>query len=498
MNKWINEKYQEVLKYLEKHKIIGNIIKFISLIAAIITITQFIKDWNVILDWIIRNFNKFCFRFLFLLFVCFHFLFLPKYFIDKIIKWLFRMVSLGITVYVILILQDYRKLYENKVLIVLAVLVALYSVIYYRLKKKKYLDILKSLEKVESIKQVGDNVQVIAQIETHTSDKNKKENLNHIAYFYSWYNEKMLKELKNYRVDDECIDYNRPSSRNGSFKFILRAIDEIVKEGYVWFVNLIEPKTWFQNTEWKEKYSKKILEHIIKNKNIDRGSVRRLHILKKSDYYDKALIKDINTMLFLEWIAGIESKLLLIEDNKITELPQEIGVEIEEQFFIDYALFCTSLDERYSKRRRFVSCSDVNPYFFKGSKLHVDQKNVKIYNILNNYSWSKFYENFLTFWNFDLYIEKENINNTHNKYYELLDFYQILNTSIRINNIDWRELAIFVKGEKQKFSKKSTEEVEKQMKEKFDNFVKKGKQVNNDKENIESNFNKNFKKFMLK
>lgn len=494
MKRYLSKKINELVKIIE-----SKIIKVITYLLFIITIpllSLLTIDWGDIWSFIRAKGSL-------LLIIMFHiicsslyfFIIIPKYIHDKVVKITLYITSLLLVAYMTIVLyRDYQANEEYRIFILIAIILITIICFIFIYRSRNINTILRSFFIVNDVKHVGENVKKIANIETKTKDSKKKENLNHIAYFYDSNNGRMLEELEKYEVREDNNNY--PHSTISSFQFVIKAIQEINdrKGNYIWFINLLDPKVWFQNNQWKKNYIERIFLEKKKKKAL---SMRRLHILKKGDYYNRSLIKDINTMLILEWLVGIENKILLIDTDKVESwgMNSVFGGE----YLIDYVLFNSTDDNNpFEAGKRFIACSDVIPYFLKKNE---EMKNVKVYNIKNNHSFSRFYENFLTFWHFNTFVElkkNEEAKKITNEDYNLFDLFDLLKAgTINTNDVDWKELAVFIKENISHFHTSSTEVIRENLTKSFDKFIKESK-IGSKKGQTKNNFNNNFNNFKSK
>jgi hypothetical protein len=290
-----------------------------------------------------------------------------------------------------------------------------------------------------------------------------------------------LQELVEYNVGENGM----PDGRDSSFEFVSKKFAEIenTKGSYAWFINLINPKTYFGNKIWTDNYTEKILRLSMEKGCVD---IRRIHVFLKKDYELHENEENINTTLFTEQLFGIDNRVMYLDDDNDQAESNPINI-----FLLDYCIFYSqkeSNENYFDARKKIVLCSDVIPYFYKKSKSQRDN-DVKVYALIDHNSFNIFKENFLTLWHFTQYMEREK---EIKKSYFIYDFFDLIKgDQIKSSNIKWEKIAKFLA----KCNNISTKEKEKEIEDDLDLIFRK---FIKDKSNItRENFNTQFEKHLI-
>ncbi len=258
------------------------------------------------------------------------------------------------------------------------------------------------LELIKGEKYIKDKAEHVSKIDRKqdaAEDEKKKVKLRHVSYLNLHNNNTSLKELVSYEIGKN----GTPSDLITSFEFVATQFENIKNEhgSYAWFVNLVDPKSYFTDPQWQKQYISRILKNTINKKKID---IRRVHVFLKDDYNANSK-KEINTMLFIEQLFGVDNKIIIADKVKdIKTVSHEIGLHIEEVFLLDYCIFCSHHTENnyFEPTNKKVLCSDIIPYFYN-SELN-DEEWVKIYMLTDHNSFNIFKENFYTLWHLPQYL----------------------------------------------------------------------------------------------
>ncbi len=236
--------------------------------------------------------------------------------------------------------------------------------------------------------------------------------MDHILFKVIKHNYYSLKSLLEYPLFKRSTPYNLKTTYDKSIEIADNIED--VDGSFLWFTNMKIPITYAKTSSVSRHY-KGIHSIIISKKNID---VRRIHLFYDSfnnisNRGSKENSRALFTNLLLEYLHGINSRVLIVRDYKklqaIAPWIDIAGRKIGDLFLLDYALNYSNTGQtessKYLKGDRFTLCADFSADLPEAEMSTEEHEKDKVYVLEEPLIFSLFQQHFFSLWNKDNYVE---------------------------------------------------------------------------------------------
>ncbi len=336
-----------------------------------------------------------------------------------------------------------------------------------KLRRRFGPDFFSNVFRIKGTSYIGTEIQHVSSVDDRGQDTSVMEHMQHIMYKIINDSIFSLDEIVKYKLD-EATKY--PRNLEESFDFAMETFRKLNnKQGsFAWFINLVDPEIWLNDVKWRTKYVIPMLHAAHHMVQVD---IRRIHVIKDSDYTNTEFHKKLMQILLKEQLIGIDNKVLKIKGDILHTDPHGIGVLLGNVFLLDYAIMYSRRDSYLGTvgpdgeiiEAKEVQCSDIYPYFFgsQPKRNQVEDKR-KIYVLKDFHSFSLFKEHFSFFWHLEEYLRYcspgDNVG-IHaafgslaflkkieaEKSVEVKNFFDLIKDfTIDYDVIDWKDIAEFV------------------------------------------------------